>query len=186
MSPLREPRRRPAPDAPGIAVCHMSDCPDAVYVGRAWAGREATALGNPFTGDGGIARFRAWLLAAFTAVELTRTATPAQAAAVAMMYDLAHVYRELGRLELGCWCAPNDCHSDVIARAVIWLARRDAQYIRLGDGWARVDYDDACASEGLPFVVSRGGRVLRVCASLGQARETQPLARARQLQAVAV
>jgi hypothetical protein len=181
-------RIRPAPNASGILVAHMSDVPDAVYCGRKWAGRPASPLANPFRQgdvDSPIESFRGWLQDAYRAT-YGHAATPAQAAAVTMLLDLADAFREAGRLTLGCWCGLDPCHADVIAAAVIGVVRRDAQYIRLGGDWARVDYDEECAAEGLPFVVTRGDQVLRVCASLGQARETAPLAAARQLQAVAV
>ena len=33
----------------------------------------------------------------------------------------------LDRMDLCCWCAPLQCHADVLARAAAWAARRDAQ-----------------------------------------------------------
>lgn len=169
--PHNTPRRRPAPDAPRIHICHANDFPHAHYVGRAWAGRQATPLGNPFKGDGAIERFRRWLLDAFAVVYGDGRPTAAQADAVAMVLELADHFREAGALELACWCAPDPCHADVIAKAVMFVVRRDPQYIKAGGVWLRADYDPEFDAEfGLPFVVSRDGKAVRACASLAQAR----------------
>jgi len=82
-----------------------------VYVGR------PSPLGNPFAigrdGDRSqvISRYREWL---WEQVRAPRS--PARLE----LHDLLEKARK-GPLELVCWCAPQACHADVLARAIHWL-----------------------------------------------------------------
>ncbi len=76
-------------------VVHCKKAPDALYIGR------PSKFGNPFVigRDGSreqvIAKYEAWL-----------TSQPHLMAALP----------ELKGKKLGCWCAPQACHGDVLAR----------------------------------------------------------------------
>lgn len=73
-------------------VVHCKREPYDVYIGR------PSKWGNPFeigrhgTRDEVIAKYREWLLSG----------------------DLVHEVTELRGKTLGCWCAPNACHGDVL------------------------------------------------------------------------
>jgi len=77
---------------------------EGVYVGR------PTALGNPFRigRDGSraevVEKYREWLC------EGLRGDNPC----TAMFADLFDQVSETGELTLICWCAPEECHADVI------------------------------------------------------------------------
>lgn len=179
--PTHTIRRRPAPDCPTIFVCHASDVPDARYVGRAWAGRAASPLGNPFaTGEDRIGRFNKWLRDAYSAF-YAGTATAAQYTAMLELLDLAEHYREHGTLELGCWCAPAECHADIVARAVFAVVKQQPRMVKFADGWATVHYDEELAAEGLPFVAHRDGRAVRAGATHRELREAAAGQRAFQV-----
>jgi hypothetical protein len=178
-------RVRPAPaGCPGILVAHLAAAPKPyVYVGRAMPGIPASPLGNPFRpapGVDAIESFRQWLREAWAEVAKKGDhARQAQWEAVKELKRLAAEYRETGRLTLACWCAPDDCHADVIADAVAGMVARETtadppllDVPGLGECLA---FFDRAAADGLPWVVYHGGRVVRVCASLALARE--PLAR---------
>lgn len=78
----------------GPRVVHCKREPYDVYIGR------PSVWGNPFKiGPDGdreavIAKYRAWLLSQPALVERAQ--------------------RELAGKTLGCWCAPNACHGDVL------------------------------------------------------------------------
>lgn len=167
-------RVRPAPGCPGILVAHLSAAPKPyVYVGRAMKGISASPLGNPYTGNGAIERFYEWLRDAYKADRAGR-ATLAQSEAARELRRLAEQYRETGHLTLACWCAPDPCHSDVIASAVIGMVQAEPVTVEipgLGGCCARWQPTD----DGLPWEVTRDGRVVRFSATLAYARE--PLAR---------
>ena len=85
-----------------------------VYVGRACAGWKGSLLGNPFQigKDGSreevIEKYRYWLWARMKEK--------------GVVYDeimrLAKRYAEGRRIVLGCWCFPQSCHGEVVARAI--------------------------------------------------------------------
>ncbi len=92
-----------------------------VYCGRPFAGWVGHALANPFKpkpyGNGGASqtqmdlhaeRERAECIAKYRAYLLARPTLEA---------DLAALWEECqhGALPLGCWCAPDSCHCDVLA-----------------------------------------------------------------------
>jgi hypothetical protein len=72
-----------------------------VYVGRRWAGFPRSRWGNPFRGAGAIEAFAHWI-----------NQRP---------YLVRELSAELEARDLtaiGCWCAPDECHADVLARLV--------------------------------------------------------------------
>ena len=85
-----------------------------VYIGRACAGWKGSVLGNPFQigKDGSreevIEKYRHWLWARMKEK--------------GVVYDeimrLAKWYAEGRRIVLGCWCYPQACHGEVVARAI--------------------------------------------------------------------
>jgi len=81
----------------------------AIYVGR------PSALGNPWTlrkdEDPGstLEKYKAWLNLQW------KTKNPR---VVSALKRLAQSYKDNGELTLACWCAPNPCHADIIAKAV--------------------------------------------------------------------
>lgn len=176
-------RVRPAPGAPGILVAHLGSAPKPyVYVGRAMKGIPASPLGNPFRPsqvDDAIGAFRQWLRDAYRADRDGR-ATHEQYLAAEELRRLADIYREEGRLTLACWCAtgpnPDDgpCHADVIAAAIIGLVATTPITVEvpsLGACCARWEPTE----DGLPWEVTKDGRVVRYAATLRHARA--PLAR---------
>ena len=85
-----------------------------VYIDRACAGWKGSPLGNPFQiGQDGsreevIEKYRRWLWARMKEK--------------GVVYDeimrLAKRYAEGSRIVLGCWCYPQSCHGEVVARAI--------------------------------------------------------------------
>lgn len=170
-------RVRPAPDAPGITVAHLSAASKPyVYVGPTLRGLPTSPLGDPFQSSQGVdavTRFRDWLRDAYKA-EAAGRASLEQHAAIAELRRLVRIYREDGTLTLACCCAIDEpCHATVIAQAIIGIVEREVIELP-GLGWAT--WYRPTAEEGLPWVVlGEDGRVLRMAASLTHAR--QPLAR---------
>jgi hypothetical protein len=186
-------RVRPAPGAcPGILVAHLAAAPKPyIYVGRAMPGIPASPLGNPFRAAPGvdaIESFRRWLRDAWAEVAKKGDhARQAQWEAVRELKRLAAEYREGGRLTLACWCAEEvrdvsgdvifsaPCHADVIADAIVGMTTRetavDPPLIDVPGLGECVAFFDRETDDGLPWVVYHGGRVVRVCASLGHARQ---------------
>lgn len=86
-----------------------------VYVGR------PSPLGNPFKigPDGSradvVAKYRQWLWREIQA----------DSSAVRQELERLHALSQHGSLELVCWCAPQACHADVIARAIHWLEHKN-------------------------------------------------------------
>ncbi len=81
-----------------------------VYVERG----QGSLLGNPFRGgehgrDRCIELYRAWL------TERIAERDPAVCGALDRIYRAA----VLGPVTLGCWCAPQRCHAEVIAEVVM-------------------------------------------------------------------
>jgi Domain of unknown function (DUF4326) len=84
-------------------VVHCKRAPFDVYIGRAMSsqGFNASKWGNPF--------------------KVGRDGTPAEVIAKYEAHlrsrpDLMAALPELRGKVLGCWCAPNPCHGDVLAR----------------------------------------------------------------------
>jgi Domain of unknown function (DUF4326) len=90
---------------PHPLVVHCKREPFDVYIGRAkWGDAK---WGNPFTWKAGtlaefvvpkdevLTRYKAWVLSQPDLVECIK--------------------RELRGKRLGCWCAPNACHGDILA-----------------------------------------------------------------------
>lgn len=79
------------------------------YVGR------PTPLGNPWragddlTRDEAVAKYKTWLNIQW------RTGNHAVRQE---LRRLADILQEEGELKLACWCAPKNCHANVIAQAV--------------------------------------------------------------------
>lgn len=173
---VRPQRVRPAWDSQGlelgcnIIVAHMSEAPKPyVYVGREMGrNRPASPLGNPYrTGDDKIGRFKRDLFTAITAVR-KQLGDDTQRAMVAELLRIQTEYAESGVLNLACWCAPEACHADVIASAVVWLCSELPPEAVAG-GWAM--WDHGCAAEGLPWVtLGADGRLIRASKSLRIAR----------------
>lgn len=88
---------------------------DAHYVGR------PTVLGNPFTAkqhggrDNAIAKYKAWLNLQWT--------TNNEVVINELMH-LAAILNKESTIVLSCWCAPEACHADVIAKALINIIDR--------------------------------------------------------------
>lgn len=96
-----------------------------VYIGRRTYHMPASPLGNPFklkeplyvdTIDAERARvinlYREWLWKQMKTDSETRRE----------LYRLAEIARE-GHLNLGCWCAPQSCHGDVVKAAIEWILK---------------------------------------------------------------
>jgi len=88
------------------------------YVGRSCMGWRASALGNPFRigADGDrkevIEKYRVWL---YGQVKM-------KGAAYLELMRLVKRYQRNEDIVLGCWCYPEQCHAEVIERAVKWLS----------------------------------------------------------------
>jgi hypothetical protein len=91
------------------------DHDDAVYVGR------GSPLGNPYSHlpsslaevkvesrEEAVRRYRPWL------EHQLRTGGFARI----LFMDLVTFYKDFGSLKLACWCAPKECHAEVIAEMV--------------------------------------------------------------------
>lgn len=161
-------RVRPAPTAPNIRVAHLSAAPKPyVYVGRQMPGIPASPLGNPYRGDGAIESFRAWLRRSYGAYVRQGDAAPQEAwAAGRELERLAEVYRAEGALTLACWCAPEPCHADVIADAVVGIVARDEPVL------VGVEYAGECLLLPTPdgWELSQDGMLLRRAVSIAEAR----------------
>lgn len=82
-------------------VVHCKRAPYDVYIGRAARGLPGSKWANPFRigrdgdRDAVIAKYEAW---------------------IATRPELLGALPELRGKTLGCWCAPETCHGDVLAR----------------------------------------------------------------------
>lgn len=112
--PLRI-RRRGGQAGDAARVVHCQRDPYDLYIGRGPDPRsgEPGRWGNPFRiGEDGdreqvIERYRSWLWRQIKAGEV----------------DLADLAALHGKV-LGCWCAPQPCHGEVLASAAAWAAER--------------------------------------------------------------
>lgn len=82
----------------------------------------STPLGNPFKigKDGNrsacIAKYRGWLWK-----EIQKS--PDESPASRMFHELVGLAIIREELLLGCWCTPESCHAEVIAKAIDWKVR---------------------------------------------------------------
>ncbi len=113
-----------------IVVANVRTTRDGVYVGRRVrsAGLHESPLANPFkigaSADGTraevIAKYEHWLAARLVQVPGRRDYTQQLGEVV----RLAEFYIDRGALTLLCWCAPEACHADVLAKIITERARR--------------------------------------------------------------
>lgn len=96
-----------------ITVANVRTATNGVYIGRAMPGRAGSPLGNPYKLRSGaqraavIAQYEAWLDTQLS------SDTPARRA-----FDQLVAAAQRGDLVLLCWCAPLECHGDVIRRRI--------------------------------------------------------------------
>jgi hypothetical protein len=90
------PARRAGPVDPAVVVTVYEE--HDVYVGRAFRSRKGGYWGNPFKGEGSIPAFEEVFLKRLKGDSTFKVRTLA-----------------LRGLRLACYCAPDDCHGDVIA-----------------------------------------------------------------------
>jgi hypothetical protein len=101
-----------------MKTIHVKDMAEGdIYVARAMKNIKGSVLGNPFKlGKDGdrtevIQKYRKWLWE--------------QIKAKNEVYDelvrILYLYRKNRNLRLVCWCAPLECHADIIIKAIKWL-----------------------------------------------------------------
>lgn len=85
-----------------------------------------TVLGNPFTlaGMSDTSENRQFVLARFREY-LWRQMQKPDSPVYAEMRRLLQLWMNSAELSLRCWCAPKECHGQVIARALIYLAEKE-------------------------------------------------------------
>ncbi len=89
--------------------------PAITYIGRRVAGYKASPLGNPFKvgeHDDPISAYRRWLW------QQLQSDTPARRE----ILRLADLHNAGEDILLGCWCAPDACHGDIVKVAIEWVA----------------------------------------------------------------
>ncbi len=86
--------QRPTEDAEPIRVVHCKRDPYDVYIGRPSKWGNPYVIGRDGTRAQVIAKYRDWVL---------------------RRPDLLAALPELHGKTLGCWCAPQPCHGDVLA-----------------------------------------------------------------------
>ena len=101
-----------------VKVIHIKDAdfsdPATVYIGRAGKGKPGSPLANPYrlTQEDQRAdvlrRYEFWLWTALT------DGTPQ----MEELQRLIKLYRQHGKLNLVCFCAPKPCHGDFIKLAI--------------------------------------------------------------------
>jgi hypothetical protein len=83
-----------------------------IYVGREFAGLEASPLQNPYRigkdgdRDGVVAKYRTYIKA--TLMDSNFNAQQGE------LWDISASLEEFGEITLWCWCAPESCHAEVI------------------------------------------------------------------------
>lgn len=93
------------------------------YVGRACGGFAASALANQWRRQavGGkapaIQLYREWLREVMWRGALQDESCPAWEE----LYQLALLHRAGKDIQLGCWCAPEPCHAEVVREAIQFL-----------------------------------------------------------------
>ena len=96
-----------------ITVANIRTNQDGVYIGRRMPGRNGSPLGNPYTltprtaRAAVIAEYEAWLDVQLSSGTRVRRA-----------FDQLVEAARHGDLVLLCWCAPLECHGDVIRRRI--------------------------------------------------------------------
>lgn len=89
-------------------VVHVNREPFDIYMGREWAGHKRSPWHNPFRIKGGI---RGTAIADFAAYFYAPEQKWLRDKALAEISEDA---------VLGCWCAPLDCHADIVAGYLKW------------------------------------------------------------------
>ncbi len=93
------------------------------YVGRAYGGFQASALANQWRRQevGGKAQaiqlYREWLNNVMQQGALRDETCPAWKE----LLQLAQLHKEGEDIQLGCWCAPEPCHAEVVRQAIQFL-----------------------------------------------------------------
>ena len=88
--------------------------PGVVYIGRACAGWKQSPLANPFaigkdeSRESVIEKYRHWL---WREIQI-------RGSVYRELMRLSGIYAEGGKIVLACWCFPQTCHGEVIARAI--------------------------------------------------------------------
>ena len=96
-----------------ITVANVRTTTAGVYIGRRMPGRAGSPLGNPYTltpraaRAAVIAEYEAWLDVQLSSDTRVRRA-----------FDQLVEAARHGDLVLLCWCAPLECHGDVIRRRI--------------------------------------------------------------------
>ncbi len=96
-----------------ITVANVRTTTAGVYIGRRMPGRAGSPLGNPYTltprtaRAAVIAEYEAWLDGQLSSDTRVRRA-----------FDQLVEAARHGDLVLLCWCAPLECHGDVIRRRI--------------------------------------------------------------------
>lgn len=60
------------------------------------------------------------------------------------MHSMIQAWKEYGKLELFCWCAPKPCHAEVIRDYLLWLQREEI-----------ADSEIACANCGEVAIIGK-------------------------------
>jgi Domain of unknown function (DUF4326) len=92
-----------------VRCLHGEERAGVEYVGRAFAGWPESPLGNR---AGDIPAYRRWLWEQVKAE---------QGPAYNELRRLVGQVAGGERIRLGCWCAPNPCHADVVKACVEWM-----------------------------------------------------------------
>ena len=106
-----------------IKVENKRSCSNGEYIGR------PTVLGNPYTHLKGKTKAQFITASRSDSVQAYRAYAREQyntnTAFKNEVHRLAKLYAETGELTLLCWCAPLECHGDVLARVIEFIAKRD-------------------------------------------------------------
>lgn len=94
------------------------------YVGRKFAGWEASPLGNPYRlldggpRDGIIQAYKKWLWENYLDPFSEERAE---------LERIAEMVRDGQDVKLGCWCSPLSCHADVIKACVEYMLSKETK-----------------------------------------------------------